>query len=67
MPGPGDPERMKELRAKLLEHLEAAQACADEAQESEAGYLIGQALDWLHSNHWPSLDPNLELFRKGKR
>ena len=67
MPAPKDPERLKEMRTKLLEHLEASLAWAEEAQESEAAYLIEQALDWVRSNHWPALDPNLEIFRKGKR
>jgi hypothetical protein len=67
MPGDFHTDRMKDLRAKLLEHLEAALAVADECKEAEAGYMIERALDAVRANHWPSLDPNIELFRKGKR
>jgi hypothetical protein len=51
----------------MLEHLEAALAVADETQDAEAGYLIERALDLVREAHWPTLDPNLEVFRKGKR
>jgi hypothetical protein len=61
------PEHAKQLREKMLEHLEAALACADETGDAEAGYLIERALDQVRADHWPTLDPNLELFRKGKR
>jgi len=60
-------ERIQQLRSKALEHLEAAQACCDETQDGEAGYLIEQAMDWIRSAQWPALDPNVEQFRKGKR
>ena len=66
MPGPDYPERMKQLRGKMLEHLEAALACADETQDERAGYLIERALDCVRAAKWPSLDPDLYPFRKGK-
>jgi hypothetical protein len=61
------PERTRQLRTKMLEHLEGALACADETQDGAAGYLIEQAMDHVRAAHWPHLDPNLERFRKGKR
>jgi aryl carrier-like protein len=64
---PIDPERTSQLREKMLEHLEAAPAIADETQDGEAGNLIERALDSVRAAHWPTLDPNLETFRKGKR
>jgi hypothetical protein len=51
----------------MLEHLEAALAIADETQDEDAGNLIEPALDSARAAHWPTLDPNLETFRKGKR
>jgi hypothetical protein len=50
---PIDPEYAKRLRDK-------------ETQDGEAGHLIEQALDSVRAAHWPTLDPNLEMFRKGK-
>jgi hypothetical protein len=64
---PVDPDRMNQLREKMLEHLEAALAIADETQDADAGLRTEQALDYVRAAHWPTLDPNLELFRKGKR
>ena len=64
---PIDPERTQQLRDKMLEHLEAALAIADETQDADAGHLIERALDSVRATHWPTLDPNLETFRKGKR
>src|SRR5688500_16928454 len=60
-----NPERLKEMRTKMLEHLEAALALADQKQDGTAGYMIECALDSIRSAHWPDLDPNLERFRKG--
>jgi hypothetical protein len=64
---PIDQERTTRLRDRMLEHLEAALAIADETQDADAGHLIEQALDSVRATHWPTLDPNLETFRKGKR
>ena len=55
-----------QLRDKMLEHLEAALAIADETQDGEAGNLE-RVLDAIRAAHWPTLDPNLEAFRKGRR
>ena len=54
---PIDPERTSQLRDKMLEHLEAALAIADETQDEEAGNLIDRALDSVRATHWPMLDP----------
>ena len=62
-----DPERRKQLQAKLIEHLEAAQAITDELGAAEGGYLVERALDEARAVHWPHLDPDLELFRSGRR
>ena len=35
----------------MLEHLEAALAIADETQDSDAGFRIEQALDYVRSVH----------------
>jgi hypothetical protein len=50
----------------MLQHLEAALAIADETQDEGAGNLIERALESVRVAHWPTLDPNLETFRKGK-
>ena len=50
----------------MLQHLEAALAIADETQDEGAGNLIERALEFVRVAHWPTLDPNLETFRKGK-
>jgi hypothetical protein len=64
---PIDADQLNLLRESMLEHLEAALAIADETQDSDAGLRIEQALDYVRAAHWPTLDPNLEVFRKGKR
>jgi hypothetical protein len=55
-----------ELR-DMLRQREVALAIADETQDGEAGDVIERALDSVRAAHWPTLDRNLELFRKGKR
>ena len=55
-----------ELR-DMLRQREVALAIADETQDGEAGDVIERALDSVRAAHWPTLDPNLETFRKGKR
>jgi hypothetical protein len=55
--GPVDPERRKELRAKALEHLEAARACMDESGDGMGNYLTERAIDEITSQQWPALDP----------
>jgi hypothetical protein len=48
-------ERLTELRARMLEHLEAALACAEETKDSTAGHHIERAMDELRSAQWPAL------------
>ena len=48
-----DQQRRKQLGAKALEHLEAAHASTDEAEDGMACYLIGCAIDKLRSQDWP--------------
>jgi hypothetical protein len=54
MPQPmdGGPEKRAELRVKLMEHLEAAQALADETRDGIVGYMIESALDQLRADTW---------------
>ena len=47
---PIDPERTSQLRDKMLEHLEAALAIADETQDEEAGNLIERALESVRAH-----------------
>ena len=61
------PEKARQLRTQMLEHLESALAIADETQDAAAGYLIEQALNSIRAAHWPDMVPSLERFRKGKR
>jgi hypothetical protein len=56
MPQKDHPERIKQLRAKLLEHLEAAHALADDTQEAEVGGLIQQAVDCIRAENLPPYD-----------
>jgi hypothetical protein len=49
----GGPERRAQLRAKLMEHLEAAQALADETRDGVVGYMVERALDQLRADSWP--------------
>jgi hypothetical protein len=55
MPQPirGGPEKQLELRAKLMEHLEAAQSLADETRDGVVGYMVECALDQLRADTWP--------------
>ena len=57
----------KNLEAKLIEHLEAAQAITDELGLDQTGYLVERALDDARAEHWPHIDPNVEAFRKPQR
>jgi hypothetical protein len=52
-----DPERRRQLRAKALEHLEAARACMDESGDGMGNYLVERDIDEITSQQWPSLDP----------
>jgi hypothetical protein len=63
---PTDPERTKQLRERMWEHLESALAIADETQGGEQAFEE-QALDHVRASALAMLDPNLEIFRNGKR
>jgi len=52
-----DPERRRQLRAKALEHLEAARARMDASGDGMGNYLIERATDEITSQQWPALDP----------
>ena len=51
-------EESAALRAKLMEHLEAALALADEMKDGVVGYCIENALLHLRASTWPG---NLDL------
>jgi DNA-binding ferritin-like protein len=51
------PEKINEFRAKMIEHLEAALALADETQDATTNYMIERALDHARADLWPALDP----------
>jgi hypothetical protein len=55
------PEKIKELCAKMIEHLDAAQALADETRDSTTGYLVELALDSARADQWPALDPRFDV------
>lgn len=52
------PEEVAGLRAKMIEHLEAALALADETGDGMPGYLIECALDAIRAETWPG---NLDI------
>jgi ferric iron reductase protein FhuF len=54
----------KQLEAKLIEHLEAAQAITDALALDQTGYLVERALDDARAVHWPHINPNVEAFRQ---
>lgn len=49
------PEKIKEFRTKIIEHLEAATALADETQDSTTGYLIERAMDQARADQMLSV------------
>jgi uncharacterized phage-like protein YoqJ len=51
-------EKFTELRSKMIDHLEAALALADETRDGMAGYLIESALDAVRAQLWPG---NLDM------
>ena len=57
-------DKTGELRAKALEHLEAALALTDETRDRNAGVLIERALDELRAALWPSLDASWDRVLK---
>lgn len=52
------PDEIARLRSKMVEHLEAALALADETSDGTVGYLIESALDIIRAESWPG---NLDL------
>jgi hypothetical protein len=52
------PEEINRFRTKMIEHLEAALALADETGDGAAGYMIEAALDTVRAEMWPA---NLDL------
>jgi uncharacterized phage-like protein YoqJ len=54
------PAKRQELRAKMIEHLEAAIALADETKDSTTGYLLERALDQARADQWPKMDPRFD-------
>jgi hypothetical protein len=57
------PEEIAQLRSKMIEHMEAALALADETGDSTAGYMIETALDAVRADMWPG---NLDLPPRAK-
>lgn len=57
MPDKPPVDRIIRLRAKALEHLEAARACTDETGDGVGTFLIERAIDELVSQQFPALDP----------
>jgi hypothetical protein len=51
-------EDIDRFRTKMIEHLEAALALADETGDGTVGYMIEAALDTIRSQMWPA---NLDL------
>jgi uncharacterized phage-like protein YoqJ len=47
------PEHIATKRQKMIEHLEAALALADETKDGTAGYMIERALDILRATVLP--------------
>jgi hypothetical protein len=47
------PDEIAALRMKMIEHLEAALALADETQDGMAGYMIERALDEMRATVLP--------------
>jgi hypothetical protein len=54
-------EKIKELRTTMIEHLDAAQALADETRDSTTGFLIERALDSARADQWPALDSRFDV------
>lgn len=52
------PEEIRHLQNRMIDHLEAALALADETRDGMAGYLIESALDAVRSQLWPG---NLDM------
>ena len=48
-----DPKRLQELRDKLVEHLESAQAIADDTKDSGTSFIVETALASARADQWP--------------
>ena len=57
-------EKVIELRAKMIEHLESAIALADETRDFKTSYLLERALDQARADQWPQMDPRYDTKRK---
>ena len=55
---------MNVLRDKMMEHLEAALAIADETKSGTVGYLIERALDQARSEAWPEFNTRFDTRKK---
>jgi hypothetical protein len=53
-------EKLKELRDKMIEHLEAALAIADETKDSGTGFITETALDSARADQWPRFVESLK-------
>jgi hypothetical protein len=58
------PEVQKVLRDKMLEHLEAALAIADELKSGTVGYLVETALDQARADAWPEFNAGFDNRRR---
>jgi hypothetical protein len=57
-------DKIRELRAKAIEHLEAALALTDETGDRNAGLLTERAIQELRASLWPSLDASWDRVLK---
>lgn len=48
------PDEIARLRSKMIEHLGAALALADETRNGTVGYLIETELDTVRAESWPA-------------
>lgn len=55
------PEARRVLRGKMLEHLEAALAIADELRSGTVGYLVETALDQARADAWPEFNSRSDV------
>jgi hypothetical protein len=55
-----NPAVQKVLRDKMLEHLEAALAIADELKSGNVGFLVETALDQARADAWPEFSAGFD-------
>jgi hypothetical protein len=53
-------EVQKTLRDKMLKHLEAALAIADELRSGNVGFLVESALDQARADAWPEFNAGFD-------